>query len=985
MINKSGKSQVRLTLVTLFTLLLLPINLCLAASPEATNIELTSITDTSIIITWQTSTDASTSGIKYGISTSDDNTYVDPATDPAQGGAYVTNHYLTLTGLSPGITYYYKITSTNAGGTYESTESTFTTLSAPSGDYLFSFAILSDIEFADGMANTTGANGKLHEPCRTVLGATVAEINQHDPAFTLILGDILEDAYTYTTSQIDDLIQPTLSTLEGQNVTGDGNQWNYLPIPGNNDKSANYVAGRNWISGNLRILTNNRYGYSPTLESTDSIFNYSFDYRGYHFVMLDTVLSSARNCSGEANISWLSADLNSNSGEKTFIFSHFPTYNVSDYIPPGIDIDPSAATTAEAALNIINYAAFGATLDAHAANIAAVYQGHLHDNYKVTKTHGAYSVPYSRVASLSQFPLGYTIVKVYTNGYMQTFYKIHTNDYSETARTLITSAEGLAASFWQALWLGASSARNYVHTYSTITSTNPTVAFTFPAAGSTQSGNITLQGIATSEVGLSKVNLYVDSSFLVTVEVTGTSTTFSHSLNTTSFTNGSHTILARVYDLLSATGEASLTFTASNEGPNVQVISPNGGESWRGGIAQNITWSATGELAANPISIYYSTDSGSTYPNTIATGVSNEGTYSWTVPDTYSTTARVKIVCQGTTLVGSDESNANFTLTYADSDGPAVSITHFSGDITSNTRPTITGMATDEKAAVASVEVKVDSGTWAQASAVSGSFSASSEAYYYSIPTSLTTGSHTIYARGKDAYDNYGSTESYTFTVATDRPTLVITVSGKTIYSGDAISSTPSIEGTITSVSGVDTSTIKIIVDSTQEVTSESITITPITAPYSYSIHYQYITPIAAGTHDLKVQAANVTGTTGTWDAVSVKIAAANTNAIESRALNYPNPFSPSLSSDPGAGGTYISYELSNDANVKIMIFDIMSTKLREINCTSGGTGGSAGYNEVYFNGLTDAGRALGNGIYIYLLVIDGQVKAKGKLTVVQP
>jgi len=219
---------------------------------------------------------------------------------------------------------------------------------------------------------------------------------------------------------------------------------------------------------------------------------------------------------------------------------------------------------------------------------------------------------------------------------------------------------------------------------------------------------------------------------------------------------------------------------------------------------------------------------------------------------------------------------------------------------------------------------------------------------------------------------------------AQTKPTLSITVNGKTIFSGDSISSTPSIEGTVTATATIDTNSIKISVDSTQEITAEAITITPILAPYSYSIHYQYITALAAGTHDLKVEAANTLGQVSTWDAVSVSVAASNTNAIQSRALNYPNPFPPSPTNDPSVGGTYIGYELSNDANVKIMIFDIMSTKLREISCTAGGTGGSAGYSEVYFNGLTNAGKTLGNGIYIYLLVIDGQVKAKGKLTIVQ-
>jgi hypothetical protein len=41
--------------------------------------------------------------------------------------------------------------------------------------------------------------------------------------------------------------------------------------------------------------------------------------------------------------------------------------------------------------------------------------------------------------------------------------------------------------------------------------------------------------------------------------------------------------------------------------------------------------------------LLYSTNSGSTYPNTIATGESNDGTYSWTVPNDASSTVKVKV------------------------------------------------------------------------------------------------------------------------------------------------------------------------------------------------------------------------------------------------------------------------------------------------------------------------------------------------------
>jgi N-acetylneuraminic acid mutarotase len=78
--------------------------------------------------------------------------------------------------------------------------------------------------------------------------------------------------------------------------------------------------------------------------------------------------------------------------------------------------------------------------------------------------------------------------------------------------------------------------------------------------------------------------------------------------------------------------------------PNVNLTSPNGGEVWVAGSQHNITWSATDNVAVTSIDIYYSTDGGSTYPYTIATGEANDGTYLWTIPNTQSETCKVKVI-----------------------------------------------------------------------------------------------------------------------------------------------------------------------------------------------------------------------------------------------------------------------------------------------------------------------------------------------------
>lgn len=973
----------RIILLSLALIVLLPFG-ARGVVPQISNLELTSITNSSIIITWQTSNAAASSGIIYGISSSNDNSYTDPATDPDSGGTYVNNHHLILENLSPGITYYYKIKTANADGTTYSSEKTFTTLAQPSGDYLFTFAILSDIKYARGRSDDAGARGRPYSHCQNTLGSAVAEVNAHSPDFTIILGDMLEADFSGVASQVSSDLLPTLATLEGQGVTGDSLE--YFVLPGEHDKLIDYTGnGDDWITGSTGALNNYRYSYSTSDATTSSVYNYSFNYKGYHFVMLDTAVGGG-SASGEANTTWLGSDLSANSTKKTFIFSHFPAYDITEDIPEGAVIPDEEIGAIRAASNISNIAAFNNTIEAYAANIPAIFAGHTHDNFRSTRTHGSNQITHTRIASLSQFPIGYAIIKVYSNGFTQTFYKVRANDISETARAQITDAMSTPAAVWQQTWLGATSARNYTQTYSTITTGNPSVTITSPTAESVNNGQINVTGIATGETNLAKIELYVDSSLFTSIEASGSSQTFSIPLNTISLSNASHTVEAIAYDIVNSSGEASVTIQTSNTVPITRLISPNGGETLTGLSSHEIQWSVSGDLASSPISLYYSTNGGSSYPNTIATGLSNGGTYTWTVPDISSSTVKVKIVAQGlvATNIGSDESNANLTINYADNEGPETYIIPLLNDITENGRPTFTGIATDENRTVASVECNIDSGTWYAASPLDGTFNSSSEGFYWRVPETLSVGYHNLYARAYDSNGNVGSQEVYShFYLTREKPSLIISVESRTVYSGDYISATPTIEGRLISAVGIDTGSIAITLDSTQEITT-GITTQAVNAPYSYDISYQFTSALSIGTHDISIRATDVEDRVGTWEVVSLRVAGADAAPIPEQILNYPNPFSPSLTSNPATGGTYISYTLSSDSNTKIAVFDLMGTKLREINCTAGGTGGSVGYNEVYFNGLTTNGTALGNGIYIYLIIIDGKAEGKGKLTVIQ-
>ncbi len=106
---------------------------------------------------------------------------------------------------------------------------------------------------------------------------------------------------------------------------------------------------------------------------------------------------------------------------------------------------------------------------------------------------------------------------------------------------------------------------------------------------------------------------------------------------------------------------------AVNQAPQVTVTSPNGGESWPAGATRNITWTATDpDGGPNPLSVAidWSNNGGGAW-QAVTTGLTNTGTYAWTVPAGATTTARVRVRASDGAAEGQDSSNANFTITEA--------------------------------------------------------------------------------------------------------------------------------------------------------------------------------------------------------------------------------------------------------------------------------------------------------------------------------
>jgi hypothetical protein len=79
--------------------------------------------------------------------------------------------------------------------------------------------------------------------------------------------------------------------------------------------------------------------------------------------------------------------------------------------------------------------------------------------------------------------------------------------------------------------------------------------------------------------------------------------------------------------------------------PAVRVISPNGGEKLKAGESFTISWESSDNEAVISQQILLSTDSGATFPETVATGLAgNAHSFLWRIPGKATTQARIRII-----------------------------------------------------------------------------------------------------------------------------------------------------------------------------------------------------------------------------------------------------------------------------------------------------------------------------------------------------
>jgi hypothetical protein len=151
--------------------------------------------------------------------------------------------------------------------------------------------------------------------------------------------------------------------------------------------------------------------------------------------------------------------------------------------------------------------------------------------------------------------------------------------------------------------------------------------------------------------------------------------------------------------------ERSATPVAIGSPPGLTLTSPNGSESWAPGSVQNLTWSVMGDTSSiHHFSLYYTVDGGNSWERVLTAagavvyGAPADRSYAWTVPDRFSSHAKVIVYAMNATssMLAYDACDAFFTMAPVGVGTlPGISLVHPLGDTwTAGTTQTITWSVT---------------------------------------------------------------------------------------------------------------------------------------------------------------------------------------------------------------------------------------------------------------------------------------------------
>lgn len=408
----------------------------LAAAPaSASNAELITVTEHRAVVTWVTAAPSDTT-VCWGRSS--------PGERCRTEERATAHHYAVMRGLKARTNYVYELRS---GGSTEppglANPGSFTTLTRPPGRHLFDFALLNDTHVGEGCAGTAFNEplmGSSVPPCFSAPdyagrmdAAMVSEIAARDIPLTIVNGDVTAEARPAELAEA----QQIFGRLPGTVLIARGNHDRV-----HNDDTHASCPGHDCF----------RQAFHP--DSPPGRIYGSTDFRGYHFVMLDSVGGpSTGDLTDAAQNAWLARDLAAHRDDPTFVFFHHPASEYAD-----------AFQEEPVIFGVPPYNGGTEFLDTVAANpqIVGVLQAHTHRNFNTYAVKAGNRTPFVENGTSKEYPGGYSVFSVYRGGYTRSYFRPRgcgfCREWTETTRG---EYFGLA----QHYLLGSLGTRNFSHVY----------------------------------------------------------------------------------------------------------------------------------------------------------------------------------------------------------------------------------------------------------------------------------------------------------------------------------------------------------------------------------------------------------------------------------------------------------------------------------------------------------------------------------------
>ncbi|MBJ6801436.1 Ig-like domain-containing protein [Geomonas propionica] len=467
--------------------------------------------------------------------------------------------------------------------------------------------------------------------------------------------------------------------------------------------------------------------------------------------------------------------------------------------------------------------------------------------------------------------VGVTKVEFYVNGALQAtipsspyVYSWNTGALAPGSYTLMTKAYDAAGNIGQSQSVTVNVANDL---------TAPTVSLTSPGNNMTVSGSVNIAASASDNVGVSRVEFYLNNALLSATNMAP----YSYAWNSKTVANGVYNLTAKAYDAAGNLGQSQvLTVNVSNDliAPSVALSSPITGATVSGTVT--VTASASDNVGVSKVEFY----SNNVLQATVATAPYS---YSW---DTRTVAnGSYTLVAKAFDAAGNaTQSQSSVVSVSNDTTAPTVAVTSPTSGSTVSGTVTVTASASDN--------VGVSKVEFYRNGALVATSSAAPYAYSWNT-TAVANGSYTLTAKAYDAAGNAGASQSTSVNVSNVTPDATApTVAVTSPASGSTVSGTVTVTASASDNIGV--SKVEFYRNGVLVATSSA-------APYAYSWN---TTAVANGSYTLTAKAYDAAG---------------NAGISQSNAVNVSNPttdtIAPTIAITSPATKTYVSGLVTIKAN----------------------------------------------------------------------